>query len=457
MSEPLPSRFAITSRLVVTPAGVEPATIVVDAGKIIEVSSAGRALTGLEVFDFGDAVVAPGVVDAHVHINEPGRTDWEGFATATAAAAAGGVTTLIDMPLNSSPVVIDVAALEAKRTTATGKLYVDVALYGGVVKGSAAAAGDLTAAGVAGVKAFLCDSGLAEFPAATEADLRELAPVLAAQGVPLLVHAELPLAASPPPRDQRSYTDYLASRPPAWEADAIRMLIDVCRDTNCRVHVVHLANSEALCLIDAAKAQGLPITVETCPHYLHFAAEEIPDGDTRYKCAPPIREQAHREALWQGLREGRIDTVGSDHSPCPPELKQLEMGDFAQAWGGVAGLELTLPVVWTGARERGIEIAEVFRWLSVRPAEIFGLCHRKGRLDPGYDADIVVFDPEASWVVDAQQLRHRHKVTPYDRAPLTGRVLQTFLAGQCVYADGRLIGTPQGSLLTPRFTLAGEM
>ncbi|MEM6328684.1 MAG: allantoinase AllB, partial [Planctomycetota bacterium] len=310
-----PSRYAIKSRRVLLPQGVVEAALLVDAGTIVRATQ--DAAGDAPLIDAGDALIAPGVVDAHVHINEPGRTDWEGFATATAAAAAGGVTTLIDMPLNSSPVTTSHSALAHKRDATRGKLRVDVAFYGGLVAGSADAAAELAGEGVAGIKAFLCDSGLDEFPAAGEDDLRAVGAKLAELGTPLLVHAELPGPSTLPPlTPSRRYADYLASRPPGWESAAIEMVIRVCRDTGCPVHIVHLANSDALPAINAAKQEGLPITVETCPHYLHFAADDVPDGATLMKCAPPIREGRHREALWQAVTAGQIDTIGSDHSPC---------------------------------------------------------------------------------------------------------------------------------------------
>lgn len=432
------------------PGGAKPAAILVDSGRVAEVRDYEEVGNG-HIVDYGELIVGPGLVDAHVHINEPGRTEWEGFRTATRAAAAGGVTTLVDMPLNSSPVTTSVAALSRKRESAADQCQVDVAFYGGLVRGGASRVRDLTEAGVAGIKAFLCDSGLDEFPAAGADDLLAAAEVLAPLGVPLLAHAELPIGVGPTMGDARRYAEYLASRPKQWEADAIELLIHVCRETGCRVHIVHLANSDALEAIRAAREEGLPLTVETCPHYLHFAAEQIEDGDTRFKCAPPIRESLHREALWLALKSGEIDTIGSDHSPCPPAMKKQQTGDFLAAWGGIAGLQLTLPVVAHGARIRDASFEQIFNWTSRRPAELFGLGLRKGEIAEGYDADFVVLDPAKEWRVDAGSLLHRHKLTPYAGEPLSVSVVATFLRGQQVYVDGQVVGKPAGELIESRF------
>ncbi len=444
--------WAIAGRAVLTPEGLRPAAVVVRGETIAAVVPPEQTPAGLPVEDVGTRVLLPGLVDTHVHINEPGRTDWEGFETATRAAAAGGITTLVDMPLNSSPVTTTPEALRQKLAAAAGKLWVDCGFYGGVIPASAAEMEPLIRAGVLGLKAFLCHSGIDEFPNATEADLRRAMPAIARSGRPLLVHAELPSLdaggnMAGHPGDPRSYRGYLASRPPAWEHDAIRLLIELCREYRCRVHVVHLASAEALPMIARARAEGLPLTVETCPHYLVFAAEEIPDGDPRFKCAPPIRGQENRERLWEGLRVGLIDTVGSDHSPAPPALKQLESGDLRRAWGGIASLQLALSAVWTEARRRGWSLAEVVRLMTSRPAELVGLRGRKGVLAPGADADLVVFDPEASCVVDAGRLYHRHKITPYEGRTVIGRVHKTYLRGRPVYEEGQFSGAPRGSIL----------
>ena len=444
-------KFAITSRRVVFLDGVRPAAVLVDGDKIAGVVEGpiGRTNipTDFPLEDVGDLVIAPGVIDAHVHINEPGRTEWEGFETATKAAAAGGVTTLVDMPLNSSPVTTTVAALEAKRQAAVGKCWVNVGFYGGVIPGNAAHIEPLLKAGVLGIKAFLCHSGLDEFPNATLADLQAAAPILAKYNRPLLVHAELTNAPAPQPKTARHYADYLATRPPQWETDAIEMLIDLCRTTGCHVHIVHLSNGPEAFSLESEKRNGLSITIEACPHNLHFTADAIPNGATQFKCAPPIREHVHREMLWHGLECGVIDTIGSDHSPCPSAMKELKSGNFMAAWGGIASLQLTLPVIWTECFNRRIPLERMFDWLSRNPAKLVALSKRKGRIDAGYDADLIVWDSAAKWTVRAADLHHRHKVTPYDGSELYGQVHRTYLQGKLIFQDGKFIGSPSGQLL----------
>jgi allantoinase len=389
-----------------------------------------------------------------VHINEPGRTDWEGFATATHAAAAGGVTTLVDMPLNNSPVTTTADALAQKLAAAEGKLWVDCGFYGGARAGNAQHIEPLIAAGVLGFKAFLCPSGIDEFPAATEADLRAVMPQIASAGLPLLVHAELP---GPEPAAQArlatdpcSYAAYLASRPRQWEHRAIELVLRLCREFGCRVHIVHLSSADALPLVVQARADGLPVTVETCPHYLVFAAEEIPDGDPRFKCAPPIRERENRDRLRQAVRDGYFDYLASDHSPAPPALKHLDTGNLERAWGGIASLQLTLPIVWTLIQQwPGVGPAGLVKWLSRRPAQFLGLGKRKGSLAAGYDADLVVFDPDREFTVSPQMLHHRHKVTPYEGQMLRGRVDKTVLRGRTVFDAGRFGDKPTGRPLVP--------
>lgn len=441
------THFALISRRVVLPDGLRPAAVLVADGRIVRIVAPEAVPEGYSAEDLGDLVIAPGLIDAHVHINEPGRTEWEGFETATRAAAAGGVTTLVDMPLNSSPVTTSVAALEAKRAAASGKCWIDAGFYGGLVPGNAATIGPLLDAGVLGIKAFLCDSGLPEFPPAGVADLQAAMPLLAERGRPLLVHAELTRARATLPSTPRSYAEYLASRPPVWESDAIELLVKLCRTNGCATHIVHLANGDALPMLNAARSEGLPITVETCPHYLHFAATDVRDGDTRFKCAPPLREPRHRDMLWEGLKQGAIDTIGSDHSPCPPEMKRLESGDFRAAWGGISSLQLTLPIVWTGAAARGVSLVQIFDWLSAAPARLLRLPD-KGRIAPGCAADLVVWNPDQRSTVDGRQLHHRHKLTPYDGAQLAGRVCRTYLRGSLIFEEGNFVGEPRGSLLS---------
>jgi len=445
-------RFVWRSRRVVTDAGIGPASVLIEGERVAAVLSGDAAPEDATVRDFGDQVLGPGLVDCHVHVNEPGRTDWEGFATATRAAAAGGVTTLVDMPLNCIPVTTTGAALHEKLRAAAGQLHVDVGFWGGVVPGNTSQLSALAQAGALGCKAFLVHSGIDEFPNATEADLRAAMPVLRDAGLPLLAHAELelgPAAAVPRPR---RYESYLRSRPAAWEDAAIALLIRLARETGCAVHVVHLSSASSLLQIERAKEEGLPLTVETCPHYLCLEAEGIPDGATEFKCAPPIRGHANREALWAGLRRGVIDFVVTDHSPCAPALKQPERGDFMAAWGGISSLQLGLPAIWTEARRRGHGPTDLARWMSTRPAALAGLGRRKGRIAAGMDADLTVWDPEAEVAIEPGRLHFRHKVSPYLGRRLTGRVQATLLRGQVVYDGENHPAGPVGRTLLGRDT-----
>ncbi|NOZ39723.1 MAG: allantoinase AllB [Planctomycetes bacterium] len=414
--------LTLRSHRVITPEGECAATVKVRAGVIVEIGN----YDSDEGEDLDDLAILPGLVDPHVHLNEPGRTEWEGFATGTAAAAAGGMTMVVDMPLNSSPVTTTVVALEAKRAASTGKLCVDVGFHAGLVPGNESEIVAMLDAGVLGVKAFLCPSGIEDFPAATERELRAVMPLLAERGVPLLVHAELE-SPTPAMRDPRRYADYLATRPANFERDAIALMIDLCRETGCPTHIVHLADAGCLPMLREARQAELPLTVETCPHYLTFAAEEIPDGATQYKCAPPIRDHANREALWQGLAERTIDFLATDHSPCPPEMKQLAEGRFDLAWGGISSLQLALPAVWTEAAGRGHTLADVVQWLCHAPAQMLG---REAGIRVGVPANLVVFDPEESFGVCGKKLLHRHSITPYEGRSLRGTVQRTYLRGK---------------------------
>jgi allantoinase len=441
--------WIVRGERVVLPEGMRPASVRVSQGRIVAIGPHSDRGDGAPEIDAGTNVVLPGLVDTHVHINDPGRADWEGFETATRAAAAGGVTTLVDMPLNSIPPTTTVAGLDAKRRAAAGRCHVDVGFWGGVVPGNTADLEPLARAGVLGFKCFLSPSGVDEFPHVSEWDLRVAMPVLAPLGLPLLAHAEWPgLLSEPDARaDPRRYRTWLASRPPAAEHAAIDLLVRLARHTGARVHIVHLASADALPAIAAARADGLPITVETCPHYLTFGAEEIADGATPCKCAPPIRERDHRERLWQALALDQIDLVATDHSPAPPALKHIDDGDFVGAWGGIASLQLALSVMWTGAADRGLSIERLARWMSAAPARLAGLDGVKGAIAAGHDADLVIFDPDAAFTVNAATLYHRHAVTPYDGARLRGRVRTTMLRGQIVFADGECRGPAAGRLL----------
>jgi allantoinase len=448
-------RLLLRSRRVFTPAGPLAGGVLVREGRIEAVLgeselAADHRLAGVaELEDLGDAALMPGLIDPHVHCEDPGRTEWEGFAHATAAAAAGGITTLVDMPIDCDPVTTIPAAVEAKRAAAAGRCRVDVRLWGGLVPKNAAAAAldDLLDAGVAGIKAFLIDSGLEDFPAVGEAELHLAMPVLARRQRPLLAHAELPDGTTAPMPASRRYADYEASRPPSWELDAIRLLVRLCRQHRCPVHIVHLSSAAALPMLAAARAEGLPITVETCPHYLTFAAEDIADGATLLKCAPPIRGRDNREALWQGLRDGVIDLVACDHSPCLPAMRAPDSGDFATAWAGIASLQLSLPALWTEARQRGFRPEQLVPWLCAAPARLAGLAERKGAIAPGQRADLVAWLPESRFTCDPARLFLRNPQTPYTGRELYGEVLATWLGGQKIFARGALCGPPQGQVL----------
>jgi allantoinase len=422
--------FAIASERVITPEGERAAAVIVEGERIAAVVGRGEVPDGVPCEELGTLVLMPGLVDCHVHVNQPGRTHWEGFDTATHAAASGGVTTLVDMPLNCIPVTTSVAGFDAKLDDCRPHLWIDVGFWGGVVPGNAGELADLARRGVLGCKAFLCDSGIPEFPASDEATLREAMRALARAGIPLLAHAEIEGPAPAEEPDHQSYGCWLHSRPAAWEEAAIALLIRLCRETGCRVHIVHLSAASAVPLLRDARAEGLPITVETCPHYLCLTAEEIPTGATIYKCAPPVREAENREGLWAALREGVIDLVVTDHSPCSPELKGD--GDFIEAWGGIASLSLGLASVWTHAAARGVELAQLVEWMASAPARMTGLTH-KGALRAGCDADLVAFDPDAEFVVGPEHLHFRHKVSPWLGRSLRGQVSRTWLRGQPIY------------------------
>jgi allantoinase len=423
--------------------GVERScAVAVRDGRIVALLNREAAAEAGQVVDLAaDEVLLPGLVDTHVHINEPGRTEWEGFATATRAAAAGGVTTLIDMPLNSIPPTVTVPALRIKQDAARGHCYVDVGFWGGAIPAHLGSFRELHDAGVFGFKAFMLDSGVEEFPPVTQPQLLAVMRELAAFDGLLLVHAEDPdIIAKVGSATGRAYATFLASRPPDAEQAAIDQILDAAELTGARVHIVHLASAATVGALAAARERKVRVTVETCPHYLSLVAEEIPDGATQFKCCPPIRESANREALWNALTDGTIDLVVSDHSPCTPDLKRLGDGDFGAAWGGISSLQLGLPVVWSQARERGLSLAAVVTWMAQRPADLVGLSH-KGRLGVGADADLVVFAPDQDFVVDPSTLYHRNPLTPYADRKLYGVVRSTWLRGE------RIGEVPRGWLI----------
>jgi allantoinase len=448
-----PPELVIRGRRVVTENSAGPASVHVTRGYISSISIFEDVPSGCDLVEADpNSVVMPGLVDTHVHVNEPGRTDWEGFATATRAAAAGGVTTIVDMPLNSIPATTTLDGLKAKLEAASDKCSVDVAFWGGVVPGNSGELGKLWNAGVVGFKCFLVHSGVDEFRNVTEKDLRDAMPELARLGATLIVHAELPgpieaaCGQTSAGEIERTYDAFLRTRPRAAENEAVELMIRLGRETGCRVHIVHHSSADALPILREAKASGVAITAETCPHYLHFAAEDIPEGATEFKCCPPIRERENREQLWEALRDGTIDMVVSDHSPCPPDMKLREQGDFMKAWGGISSLQLRLPVMWTEARARGFAINQLTEWFCAAPARQVGLAQRKGSISVGRDADIVIWNPDREFQVSPSLIHHRHKLTPYAGEILHGVVEKTFLRGQMVYDGGEFVES-RGSLI----------
>ena len=419
------------------------AAVVIRTGRIIGIETLDWAGTrAREITLADDEILIPGLVDTHVHINEPGRTEWEGFDTATAAAATAGVTTLIDMPLNSLPPTLDAEALRRKRSAAQGRCRVDVGFWGGAVPTNLADLPGLFDAGVFGVKCFLQDSGVPEFPPLSGPELTRSMQAIAGLGGLLLVHAEDPevLHTAPTPRGP-SYSAFVDSRPAGAETSAVARVIEISRLTGCRVHIVHLSSAAGAELIRAAKTDGVPITSETCPHYLTLAAETIPDGAPQYKCCPPIRGAADADGLWAALADGTIDIVVTDHSPSTPELKLLDVGDLGLAWGGIAGLQFGFAAVWAAAADRGVDLATVLRWMSSGPADLAAL-PRKGRIEIGADADLVALADDERFTVTAERIRHRHPVTPYLGRELRGVARRVWLRGTELTDDvvaGRLL------------------
>jgi allantoinase len=447
----LTSELVIRGQRVVLPDNrIAPAAIHISNGRVQAITPYDEITGPHEVVTANpNSVVMPGLVDSHVHINEPGRTDWEGFATATRAAAAGGVTTIVDMPLNSIPPTTTLSGLNAKLKAAAGQCHVDVGFWGGVVPGNTSELDHLFSAGVVGFKCFLVHSGVDEFPNVTEQDLREAMPELVRLGAVLIVHAEVPgpIDLASPTGDRANYETFLKSRPRAAENEAVAMMIRLAREFEAKVHIVHHSSADALPMLADAKASGLHITAETCPHYLFFAAEEIPDGATEFKCCPPIREADNRQELWQALANRTIEMVVSDHSPCPPAMKLRDKGDFLAAWGGISSLQLRLPVLWTAAQKRGHTFTDLAEWLCAAPARLVGLEKRKGSIAIGQDGDIVIWNPEQRFTVNEDMIYHRHKLTPYAGQQLQGLVEKTFLRGRQIYDSGQLISDRSGQLL----------
>jgi allantoinase len=449
VEEPVQGKQVLRSTRVVTPDGERPASVVLDGGTIAAVLGHDAPVpAGARLTDLGGDVLLPGLVDTHVHINDPGRTTWEGFATATAAAVAGGITTVIDMPLNSIPPTTTVPHLDVKRDTARGRVHTDTGFWGGAVPGNTTDLRPLHDAGVFGFKCFLLPSGVEEFPQLSPAGLAEVFAELTRFDGLLIVHAEDPAVIDGAPRTAgRKYADFLASRPRAAEDRAVADLIALAKRLGGRVHILHLSSEGALPLLAAARRDGVRITVETCPHFLTLTAEEVPDGATEFKCCPPIREAANQDALWQALADGLIDCVVSDHSPSTIDLKHRDTGDFAAAWGGISSLQLGLPAVWTEARRRGHTLADVARWMSAGPARLAGLGATKGAIAEGFDADFAVLAPERTFTVDPARLQHRNPITAYAGRTLHGVVRSTWLRGRVVARDGAVTGEPAGRLI----------
>ena len=440
--------FALKSKNVIVAGEMKPATIEVKNELITAIHSYEQALN-CEVKDFGEYVIMPGLVDSHVHINEPGRTEWEGFNTATQAAAAGGITALVDMPLNCIPVTTTKAAFQEKLDSVDDKLWVDCGFWGGVIPQNIDDLDDLLNAGVLGVKSFLIDSGIEEFPPVEAKDIRAAMPILARHDVPYLIHAELDCGGFHDVEITNEYNSFLESRPKSWENDAISLMVDMARESkgkgdNCKVHIVHLSSDEALDTIAEAKSEGLRFTAETCPHYLTIASENIPDGKTLFKCCPPIRENKNREHLWQAITDGRLDFIVSDHSPCTPELKHIDAGDIEKAWGGISALQFGISLIWTEAKERGFTLIDIARLMSSETAKFAGLDTVKGSIKVGNHADFLVFDPHAEFTITNEMIKHRHNITPYAGRKVIGQVEHTFVRGHHVYQQDQFINAPKG-------------
>ena len=437
----------IHSNRTVLPDGIQEAFVMMDNGVITEVKNNMPDGDGYELIDVKDRLLMPGVIDPHVHINEPGRTNWEGFDTATKAAVAGGITTVVDMPLNSSPVTTTVKAFEEKLAATNNQLHANVGFWGGVIPGNENDIEGLIERGVLGFKAFLTHSGIDEFPNVTEETLRKVMPVISKHGLPLLVHCELTDSIHRSSDKVRSYSNYLATRPKKWEDDAIALMIRLCEEFDCKVHIVHLSSADSIEQLQRAKERGLPITVETCQHYLYFNADQINEGQTQFKCAPPIREKENNDQLWQAIKSGIIDFVATDHSPATPGLKELQSGDFMKAWGGIASLQFALPVLWTAAKSRNCSLNDVVKWLCENPAKLIGKENSKGRIAKGYDADLVVLNEEAMFTVTENMIHHRHKVTPYLNEQLFGVVEQTYIGGRKVFNNGKFVELNAGEII----------
>ncbi len=437
--------FAINSERIVTPKGVVNGSLLIEDGKISRIGNFDQTAE-LPIIDAQNLVVMPGVIDPHVHINEPGREDWEGFRTATQAALAGGTTTVVDMPLNSSPVTVSEDSFRRKTNAAQNKLFSNVGFWGGLVPQSITQLPGLLDCGVLGVKAFMCHSGIEEFPEVNVKQIRAALPLLKEKKLPLLVHAELITAIANPKPTSRNYQDYLASRPSSWELSAIKKIIQLVEEYNTPIHIVHLATADALPILKAARKRW-PISVETCPHYLFFSSEDIPDGHTEFKCAPPIRDRHNNQLLWKAAESGDIDFIATDHSPAPAHLKLMEEGDFINAWGGISSIQFLLSLIWSVGKPQGLSLNKLVDLTSARASRFIGLDHCKGKIALGYDADLVIWDPERSFTVKMEDLKFKHKITPYLGQKLWGTIEKTILNGHVVYDKGVVSETPRGNFI----------
>ncbi len=442
------SHFALKSKNVIINGAMVAACVEIKGELIHEIYPYEQQLD-CEIRDLGEHVLMPGLVDSHVHINEPGRTEWEGFNTATQAAAAGGITTLVDMPLNCIPVTTTKTAFEEKLSSVQDKLWVDCGFWGGVIPNNIDDLDALLNAGVLGVKSFLIDSGIEEFPNVVADDIRKAMPILAKHNVPYLIHAELDCGGHDNDVIGDKYQSFLSSRPKKWENDAVALMYQLAQEAKAlghdvKVHIVHLSSDEALTSISDAKAEGLQFTAETCPHYLTIVSEAIPDGKTLFKCCPPIREHKNREHLWQAIKDGKISFIVSDHSPCTPQLKHIDSGDIEKAWGGISALQFSLPLIWTEAKERGFTLVDLARLMSEETAKFAGLNEIKGQIKVGLHADFLVFDDKASFEITKDMIKHKHKITPYEGRSVTGQIKQTFVRGQQVYSNDEFINKPIG-------------
>jgi allantoinase len=444
--------LVIYSKRVVLPTEIGAFSITIADGKIAAIQKGKIEPKDLPFYDYNNSVIMPGIIDPHVHINEPGRTEWEGFYTGTTAAAAGGITTLVDMPLNSSPVTINVQELEKKLVATKGKLHVNSGFWGGIIPGNTADLLPLAKAGVLGFKAFLTHSGIDEFPNADEATLRAAYEALKGTDLPILAHCELTTGTYDEALVQNptNYQAYLQSRPRKWENDAVDLMLKLAEEYQHPTHIVHLSSSDSLEAIRAAKKRGVPVTIETCPHYICFHAEAIPNGDTRYKCAPPIREKANNELLWEALLDGTLDFIGSDHSPAPPNIKALDTGNFKEAWGGISGIQFTLSALWTEGQKYGLGLERLRTILCEAPAKFIAYEAEIGKIKVGYAADFVIWSPETSYLVTQEQIEAKHKVSPYEGKTLQGLVEATIVNGNLVWEDGHLNKKNQGRLLLKR-------